>query len=132
MKAGLEKSGLKPGEINYVVCHSPNGQFPVRAALEVGFEKKQIEPSLTVQKIGNLYSGSCPTSLAAVLDIAQPGDKILMTAYGSGAGSDTYIFTVTSKIEEKRNRLVPVKQQIESPHREYVDYTFYRKMKDTA
>ncbi len=132
MKAGLEKSGLKPRDINYVVCHSPNGQFPVRAALEVGFERKQIEPSLTVQRIGNLYSGSCPTSLAAVLDIAEPGEKILMTAYGSGAGSDTYIFTVTPKIEEKRSRLVPVKRQIESPYREYVDYTFYRKMKDSV
>jgi len=132
MRAGLERSGLKPKDINYVICHSPNAQFPLRAALEAGFDKSQIEPSLVVQKIGNLYSGSCPTSLAAVLDIAEPDDKILMTAYGSGAGSDTYIFTVTPKIEEKRNRLVPVKTQIESPYREYVDYSFYRKMKDAA
>ena len=132
MKAGLERSGLKPKDIDYVVCHSPNAQFPVKAALEAGFERSQIEPSLVVQKIGNLYSGSCPTSLAAVLDIAMPGDKILMTSYGSGAGSDTYIFTVTPKIEEKRGRLVTMEEQIDSPHREYVDYTYYRKMKDSA
>ncbi|MBM3292068.1 hydroxymethylglutaryl-CoA synthase [Candidatus Bathyarchaeota archaeon] len=132
MKACLEKSGLTPKDIQYVICHSPNAQFPVRAATEVGFDKTQIEPGLVGQKIGNLYSGSCPTSLAAILDIAFPGDKILMTSYGSGAGSDSYIFTVTPKNEEKRNRLVTMKEQVENPFREYVDYAFYRKMKESA
>ena len=55
-----------------------------------------------------------------------------MSAYGSGAGSDAYIFTVTDNIVDKRKRSVPLKDQIESPHREYVDYTFYRKMKDST
>ncbi len=132
MRACLEKSGLKPKDITYVVCHSPNAQFPARAASEAGFEKAQIEPGLTAARIGNLYSGSCPTSLAAVLDLAQPGDKILMAAYGSGAGSDSYIFTVTPKIDEKRGRLITMKEQIENPYREYVDYNFYRRMKDSA
>jgi hypothetical protein len=27
---------------------------------------------------------------------------------------------------------VPVQEQIESPHKEYVDYIFYRKMKDIS
>jgi hydroxymethylglutaryl-CoA synthase len=45
---------------------------------------------------------------AAVLEVAVPGEKILMTSYGSGAGSDTYIFTVTPKIE-KRDRLATLK-----------------------
>jgi hydroxymethylglutaryl-CoA synthase len=128
----LEKSDILPKDVNYIVCHSPNGVFPLRAALQAGFSKEQIEPSLVVKKIGNLYSGSCPVGLAAILDIADPGDKILMTAYGSGAGSDSYIFTVTDKIEEKRERLVTVQDQINNPHREYVDYSFYRKMKDST
>jgi hydroxymethylglutaryl-CoA synthase len=128
----LDKSGITPKEINYVICHSPNGVFPVRAATQVGFTKEQIEPGLVVKKIGNLYSGSCPVGLAAILDIAEPGDKILMTAYGSGAGSDSYIFTVTDKIKEKRERLIPVQNQINSPYREYVDYSFYRKMKEST
>jgi hydroxymethylglutaryl-CoA synthase len=128
----LKKSDILPTELDYIVCHSPNGVFPLRAAIQAGFSKEQIEPGLVVKKIGNLYSGSCPVGLAAILDIADPGDKILMTAYGSGAGSDSYIFTVTDKIEEKRERLVTVQDQINNPHREYVDYTFYRKMKDST
>ena len=55
-----------------------------------------------------------------------------MSAYGSGAGSDCYIFTVTDKILEKRERTIPLMDQVESPHREYVDYTFYRRMKDSV
>jgi hydroxymethylglutaryl-CoA synthase len=126
----LEEAKLSPEDITYFIGHSPNASFPARAARQVGFSNEQVTPSLIAAKIGNLYSGSCPTSLAAVLDIASPGDKILMTAYGSGAGSDSYIFTVTDKIEEKRERLVKVQDQIENPHREYVDYSFYRRMKD--
>ena len=132
MKALMKKANVKAGDIRYVVCHSPNANFPKKAAMQAGFTKEQIEPGLICAKIGNLYSGSCPASLGAVLDISDPGDKILMTAYGSGAGSDSYLFTITDKILEKRERLVPVKDQIDSPHRKYVDYAFYRKMKDMA
>lgn len=130
MKAALEKTKLTPKDIDYVVNHSPNARFPYEAATSVGFTREQINPSLVVAKIGNLYSGSSPTGLAAVLDIAEPGDRILMTSYGSGAGSESYLFTVTDKILEKRSRSIPVNQQIENPHREYVDYATYRKWKE--
>jgi hydroxymethylglutaryl-CoA synthase len=80
--------------------------------------------------IGNLYSGSSPAALAAVLDIAEPGDRIMMTSYGSGAGSDSYVFTVTKEIEKKRERSVPVRQMIENERRAYVDYNTYREWKE--
>lgn len=130
MKAALEKTKLTPKDIQYVVNHSPNARFPYEAAMNVGFSKEQINPSLVVAKIGNLYSGSSPTGLASVLDIAEPGDKILMTSYGSGAGSESYLFTVTDKILEKRTRSIPVKQQVDNPHRQYVSYATYRKWKE--
>jgi len=127
----LEKADRRPEDIDYAVAHSPNGEFPRRVLSGIGFSREQLEPGLVARYIGNLYSGSCPTSLAAVLDVALPGDRILMGAYGSGAGSDAYIFTVTEKILEKRERSIPLLDQIESPHREYVDYVFYREMKDS-
>jgi len=130
MKTALKVSGLTPKDIRFVVCHSPNAKYPYLAALEAGFQKEQIEPGLVVRYIGNLYSGSSPTALATVLDMAEPGDRILMTSYGSGAGSESYIFTVTKEIEKKRERSIPVKQQIESPRKEYVDYNTYRTWKE--
>lgn len=131
-KALLDKAKLKVEDINYAIAHSPNGVFPMRVLTQIGFDKEQISPGLVVEKIGNLYSGSCPTSLAAVLDIAEPGDRILMSAYGSGAGSDSYLFTVTDNILDKRGRTVPLLDQIENPNREYVDYAFYRNVKDNV
>ncbi len=130
MRTALKVSGLTPKDIRFAVCHSPNAKYPYLAAQEAGFQKDQIEPGLVVRYVGNLYSGSSPTALAAVLDIADPGDRILMTSYGSGAGSESYIFTVTKEIENKRERSIPIKQQIESPHKEYVDYNTYREWKE--
>ena len=132
MKAALKNSKLAPEDIDYVVTHSPNGVFPYRACLAAGFEKDQIEPGLVVTHIGNLYAGSSLTGLAAVLDIAEPDEKILMTSYGSGAGSDSYIFTTTDRITEKRGRGVSVRKQIENPHRQYVDYNTYRRWKEMS
>jgi hydroxymethylglutaryl-CoA synthase len=126
----LNKSGFAPEDIDYFVAHSPNRNFPLKAGLEAGFNRDQIDPGLVVAKIGNLYAGSSLTSLAAVLDIAKPEEKIVMVSYGSGAGSDAYIFTVTDKILEKRKRTITVESQIENPHKQYVDYANYRKWKE--
>jgi hydroxymethylglutaryl-CoA synthase len=131
MERILNKSGLTPKDLDYVVAHSPNGSFPRRAASKVGFTKDQIEPGLVVRKIGNLYAGSSLTGLAAVLDVSMPEERILMVSYGSGAGSDAYIFTVTDKILEKKGRTVPIVDQINHPKREYVNYSTYRKIKDS-
>ena len=132
MKRVLEKAGLKPGDVSYVALHSPNLKYPMRAALQMGFTKDQIKPGLVNVYVGNLYSGSSPTALAAILDVAEPGDRILLVSYGSGAGSDAYIFTVTEEIEEKRDRAVTVMSQVMNPKREYVDYTTYRRWKEIS
>lgn len=132
MKLIMEEATLKPKDFDYVVCHSPNARFPLQAALEAGFEPNQAKAGLLVQWIGNLYSGSSPAALAAVLDEAKPGNRILMTSYGSGAGSDAYIFTVTEAIEEKRHRCLAARSQVENPHRQYVDYHTYRQWKEMS
>jgi len=128
----LKESGLSPRDFAYVVSHSPNARYPLMAALEMGFERSQVEPGLVVEQVGNLYSGSCLTALAAVLDIAKPGERILATSYGSGAGSESYVFTVTDLILEKRLRSIPVREQVESPKRQYVDYGTYRAWKEMS
>lgn len=130
IKTLLKETGYTPSDIDYVAAHSPNVKFPSQAAEEAGFEKKQYEAGLIVRNVGNLYSGSSLAALGAILDIAKPSDRILLASYGSGSGSESYIFTVTDKIEEKRKRSIPVKEQIENPKREYVDYYTYRRWKE--
>ncbi|HEY4674517.1 MAG TPA: hydroxymethylglutaryl-CoA synthase [Candidatus Bathyarchaeia archaeon] len=126
----MERLNLQVGDINYFVAHQPNVQFPVRIAKELGFKEEQYLPSLQVAKFGNTYSGSSLLGLAAVLDIAKPGERILTASYGSGAGSDAYSFVTTKQILDKRKRQkLTVKYQAENPFLEYVDYTNYRRLK---
>jgi len=126
----MDKLRLQPGDINYFVSHQPNVAFPIRVAAELGFKEDQYMPGLQVAKFGNTYSGSSPTGLAAVLDIAKPNDRIVIVSYGSGAGSDAYSLIVTNQILEKRNRQrFTIHYQAENEHVEYVDYETYRRLK---
>ncbi len=126
----MERLGLKAGDINYFVAHQPNPQFPVKVAKELGFKPDQYEVSLQVNKFGNTYSGCSPLGLAAVLDVAKPDERILITSYGSGAGSDSYLLRTTDQLVSKRPRQkVNVKYQAENPFIEYVDYSTYRRLK---
>jgi hydroxymethylglutaryl-CoA synthase len=117
---------MKPGDFDYVVFHQPNGKFPLRAGEILGFTKKQIEPGWLVPKLGNTYSGSSPLGLTAVLDIATPGETILVVSYGSGAGSDAFIFRVTKRIDEVRN-LAPRTRDLLDHHKNYLEYGVYAK-----
>jgi hydroxymethylglutaryl-CoA synthase len=122
----MKKAGLKPADFAYVVFHQPNGKFPFRVGGMLGFEKKQIEPGWLVNKLGNTYSGSSPLGLTSTLDIAAPGDLILMVSYGSGAGSDSFVFRVTERIEEVRDRAPLTRAQLDT-NKNYIEYGVYAK-----
>ena len=121
----FEKAGTKPGDYDYAVFHQPNGKFPRRVAKLLGFTEKQTEPGLMVTHIGNTYSGSSLLGLAAVLDIAKPGQRILVTSYGSGAGSDSFDITITDEILKLRKKTKSVKSYLDK--KKYVEYTEYLK-----
>ncbi|MBS7605258.1 MAG: hydroxymethylglutaryl-CoA synthase [Candidatus Bathyarchaeia archaeon] len=134
IKAGrklMEKMNLKPSDIDYFVCHQPNPTFPVRAATLLGFKPEQYQPGIQVTKFGNTYSSSSLIGLAAVLDQAEPHKRIMVVSYGSGAGSDAYIFVTTNQIKDKRNRQkFTVKYQAENKFIKYIDYATYRMFKE--
>jgi hydroxymethylglutaryl-CoA synthase len=123
----MERLGAKPSDYDYAVFHQPNGKFPARVAKMLGFTNEQIKPGLVVSRLGNTYSGSCMMGLAAILDIARPEDRIFVTAFGSGAGSDAFSITVTDKIEKIRNGAPSVEQLLANPI--YISYAMYAKHK---
>ncbi len=126
-KGIMKKVGTKPGDYDYVVFHQPNGKFPLRAAKTLGFSEKQIGPGLIVPMLGNTYSGSSLIGLAAILDQAKSGARILMTSFGSGAGSDAFSITVTDGIEEVRGKAPTIAKLLKNP--KYIDYALYAKHK---
>jgi hydroxymethylglutaryl-CoA synthase len=124
----MEKTGMKPADFKYVIFHQPNGKFPFRVGKRLGFEKEQIEPGWLVNKLGNTYSGSSPLGLTATLDISQPGDMILIVSYGSGAGSDAFVFEVTELIDEVRD-LAPKTRDLLKKNIKYLEYGEYAKFR---
>jgi hydroxymethylglutaryl-CoA synthase len=124
----MSKSGTTPADFRWAVFHQPNGKFPLRAAKELGFPKEKVEQGLLCPVIGNTYSGSSPMGLTAVLDVARPGDRILMVSYGSGAGSDGFIWRVEERIREVQGLAPKTRDQIED-HPLYIDYGTYAKFR---
>ena len=122
-RALLEALDLEPGDFAYAVFHQPNAKFPQRVAKMLGFKPEQIAPGLLVPRIGNTYSGSALVGLTAVLDIAQPGERIFVTSFGSGAGSDAMVLTVTEAIEARRDRAPRTEDYI--ARRTVIDYGLY-------
>ena len=127
-KALLEKSKMTPKDFRYAVFHMPNGKFPLEVGRRLGFTKEQIETGWLVPWMGNTYSGSSPTGLTAVLDAAQPGDLIFMVSFGSGAGSDGFIFRVTDEINKVRDRAPKVRQMLDG-NKVYLNYGEYAKFR---
>ncbi len=125
----LKKSGMKPEDFKYAVFHMPNGKFPQMAGKKLGFTKDQLETGWIVPWMGNTYSGSSPTALAAVLDVAEPGDKIFMVSFGSGAGSDGFIYNVTDKIKDVQDKAVKLRDMLDN-NKIYLDYGEYAKFRE--
>lgn len=125
----FEKTHVTPKDITHCVFHMPNAKFPRDVAKRLGFTSDQLTSSLTVDHIGNPYAAASLLGLAATLDVAKPGDTIFMVSYGSGAGSDAFLWRVTDEVvavQKKRKQMnMLVHQQIAK--KTYVDYVGYLK-----
>ena len=124
----MGKLGLKPSDINHVAFHTPNGKFPSRVAKMLGFSNEQLKAGFVVDKIANTYSAATLISLASILDVAKPNEKIIATSFGSGAGSDSFYIEVKGKIEEKRNLARNTQYYLD--RKKYIDYATYCKYTD--
>lgn len=124
----MEAQGTTPDDYDYAVFHQPNGKFPTRVAVQLGFTNEQITQGLLTPEIGNTYSGAVPLGLASVLDVAKPGDRIFVTSYGSGAGSDAFDITVTDRISSyKREKAKTLAQVMENTVQlDYAKYALYK------
>ena len=122
----MKKAKISPKDIDHCVFHMPNGKFPRLVAKRLGFTPDQQRTSLVVDEIGNPYSASSLVGFAAVLDRAKPGEKIFMVSYGSGAGSDAFLWETTPEISKyKKNDGNSVALQIQK--KTYVNYLQYLK-----
>jgi hydroxymethylglutaryl-CoA synthase len=99
----MEASGTTAKDYKWAVFHQPNTKFPQRVATQLGFSMAQIEPGLLVPVIGNTYAGAALIGLTSTLDVALPGERILVVSFGSGAGSDAFDIIVTDELPARRD-----------------------------
>jgi hydroxymethylglutaryl-CoA synthase len=119
----MKALGRTAADYQYCIFHQPNAKFPQRVAGMLGFTPEQVKTGLLSPVIGNTYAGASLIGLTAVLDEAQPGDKVLMTSFGSGAGSDAFSLVVTDAILERRDRAIKTQEYI--ARRTQIDYGLY-------
>ena len=123
----LAMSNRKPEDFDYCVFHMPNGKFPREVARRLGFSSEQLAPSLLVDHIGNSYAATTMLGLSAILDIAKPGQKIFMVSYGSGAGSDAFIWETTDAVVKSQTSKIKRKQTVldQVSEKSYINYVEY-------
>jgi hydroxymethylglutaryl-CoA synthase len=122
-QAIMDELGCEPDDMQYVVFHQPNAKFPAQVARQLGFRPEQYSLGLLSPRIGNTYAGSSLIGLTAVLDAAQPGERILLVSYGSGAGSDAFVWRTTDFLTQRQD-LAP-KTQDYIARRQPIDYGTY-------
>jgi len=127
-RAAMDKAGLEPKDFDYAVFHQPNGKFPIRVGKMLGFTMEQLETGWLSPWLGNTYSGASPLGLTAVLDIAEPGATVLVTSFGSGAGSDSFVLRVTQRAAAVRDAAPRTRPQLDE-NQVYVDYGTYAKLR---
>ncbi|MEB5315462.1 anthraniloyl-CoA anthraniloyltransferase [Pseudomonas aeruginosa] len=70
-------------DIDHVICHQPNLRILDAVQEQLGIPQHKF--AVTVDRLGNMASASTPVTLAMFwLDI-QPGQRVLVLTYGSGA-----------------------------------------------
>ena len=126
-RALMEANGTSAKDYKWAVFHQPNAKFPQKAAAMLGFSDEQIKPGLLSPVIGNTYAGAALIGLTATLDVAQPGDRILMVSFGSGAGSDAFDLTVTDRLPARRDLALKTQEYI--ARRTEIDYATYARLR---
>lgn len=122
-QAIMDQLGCSPSDLSHVVFHQPNSRFPTQVARQLGFLPEQYSTGLLAPVIGNTYAGAMVVGLSAVLDVAEPGQRILSVSYGSGAGSDAFVWEVTDRLMARRDLAPKTRDYI--ARRQSIDYGMY-------
>jgi hydroxymethylglutaryl-CoA synthase len=95
----LEKQRMEPKDIQKVALYTPDFGGYRRVARDCGFhlDGQVLDP--LYNQVGIIGSAHCLLLLASALEGSQPGDYILVAAYGGG-GSDAFIFRTTERISQ--------------------------------
>jgi len=99
----MKKYNIAPSDFNKVVYYASDARQHAGLARRMKLDKAQVQEPL-YEQIGNTGTAAALLMLAAVLEKAKAGDRILLISYGDGC--DAFILRVTDEI--KRIQKKPV------------------------
>lgn len=82
-----QRTSSCPGDYSYVIFPQHNPRLNLSAARKLGFKPEQVEPAVLYPLTGDTGACSPLLSLIATLEKAEAGQRVLLFAYGSGAGA---------------------------------------------
>ena len=98
----LKKTGLKPADFAKVVLYTPDARRSADVAKRLGFDVQNQLQDPFFNFLGNTGTAYPLMLLAAALEEAKAGDRILMASYGNG--SDAFVLQVTDQIKKLKAR----------------------------
>jgi len=120
----MKKYSLAPGDFSKIVYYASDNKQHNDLTKKLGFDRSLVQNPLFTE-IGNTGVAASFIMLAAALEEARPGDRILFANYGDGV--DTFIFRVTENIGRIRNKSI-VKKRLTA--KKYIDYGTYLNWRD--
>ncbi|OGO19387.1 MAG: hypothetical protein A2Z15_00200, partial [Chloroflexi bacterium RBG_16_50_11] len=99
----LKKHKLNIGDFASVVYYASDARQHAALSRRLKLDKTQVQDPL-YNDIGNAGAAATFLMLAAALEKARPGDKILFVGYGDGA--DAFILRVTDEIQKFQKKPV--------------------------
>jgi 3-hydroxy-3-methylglutaryl CoA synthase len=131
VKGLLEKTGLTPADFTKAVFFAPDARRHREMARLLGFDLKTQVQEPFFDKVGNTGASFSLLLLAAALEEAEPGDRLLFAGYGDGA--DVFVFRVTENIKKLGPRRgVKGHLRIKKILPDYLTYARWRGLIDAA
>lgn len=95
----LQKTGVAAKDVTRAVLYAPDARSLGAVAKAVGLDASQQVQDALFGRLGNVGAAFAPLLLAAALDGARAGQRLLVASYGDGA--DALLFTTTPQVERR-------------------------------
>jgi 3-hydroxy-3-methylglutaryl CoA synthase len=129
VRALLDRQGLEPKSVDLLALYSPDARAAADLAKSLGFDPRtQLVESLQTD-IGCTGTAEPLLLLSRALDVAKPGQRILVAGYGEGA--DVLLFRATDLLPAHR-AATPVATWVaaKTPLDSYDKYLKFRRLID--
>jgi 3-hydroxy-3-methylglutaryl CoA synthase len=126
----LAETGVAPEAIRRAAVYAPDARLAVPILRSLGLGEGVLPRVPLLTRIGNTGVASPLLALAACLEEAEPGDRILVIGYGSGA--DALLFEATGRIRTlDRTRGVAAQVAAGRALQHYGKFLLFRRLVET-